>query len=150
MFRRATIRLGIGPHSSLMCFLHRALQIERRRNKHELRSAEKRRSVVSQKRIGFISSSCCLKIQNSFLLGVELICVCCMRTVDNLNVFGSLRENTRARSIITFCVSRSRRKMYCGHARLCVCLSVCLCVCVSVRGRMPTLLHRLRCNLGEW
>ena len=25
--------------------------------------------------------------------------------------------------IITFCVSRRRRKMYCGHARLCVCLS---------------------------
>ena len=24
---------------------------------------------------------------------------------------------------ITFCVSRRRRKMYCGHARLCVCLS---------------------------
>ena len=30
---------------------------------------------------------------------------------------------------ITFCVSRRRRKMYCGHARLCVCLSVCLSVC---------------------
>jgi len=27
--------------------------------------------------------------------------------------------------IVTFCVSRRRRKMYCGHARL----SVCLCVC---------------------
>jgi len=23
--------------------------------------------------------------------------------------------------LITFCVSRRRRKMYCGHARLCVC-----------------------------
>jgi len=34
-------------------------------------------------------------------------------------------------NIITFCVSRRRRKMYCGHARLCVCLSVCLCVCLS-------------------
>ena len=29
-------------------------------------------------------------------------------------------------SIITFRVSRRRREMYCGHARLCVCLSVCL------------------------
>ena len=30
--------------------------------------------------------------------------------------------------LVTFCVSRGRRKMYCGHARarLCVCLSVCL------------------------
>jgi len=26
-------------------------------------------------------------------------------------------------SVITFRVSRRRRKMYCGHARLCVCLS---------------------------
>jgi len=27
-------------------------------------------------------------------------------------------------AMITFCVSRRRRKMYCGNARLCVCLSV--------------------------
>jgi len=27
-------------------------------------------------------------------------------------------------SVVTFCVSRRRCKMYCGHARLCVCLSV--------------------------
>jgi len=31
---------------------------------------------------------------------------------------------------ITFCVSRRRRKMYCGHTRLCVCLSVCVHVFV--------------------
>ena len=31
---------------------------------------------------------------------------------------------------VTFCVSRRRRKMYCGHARLCVCLSVCLSAAV--------------------
>jgi len=48
-------------------------------------------------------------------------------------------------SIVTFCVSLRRRKMYCGHARLCVSLSVCL----SVRGRMPTLLHGPGCNLGS-
>jgi len=46
--------------------------------------------------------------------------------------------------IITFCVSRRWRKMYCGHARLCVCL------CVSVSGRMPTVLHGPGCNLGAW
>ena len=45
-------------------------------------------------------------------------------------------------ALITFRVSRRRRKMYCGHARL--------CVCVPVRGRMPTLLHGPGCNLGEW
>ena len=36
--------------------------------------------------------------------------------------------------LITFRVSRRRREMYCGHARLCACLYVC----VTVRGRMPT------------
>jgi len=39
-------------------------------------------------------------------------------------------------------VSRRRRKIYCGHARLCVCL--------SVRCRTPTLLHGPGCNLGAW
>jgi len=44
--------------------------------------------------------------------------------------------------LVTFCVSRRRRKMYCGHARLCVCVSVCLSVCprpyahTTVRTRM--------------
>jgi len=32
--------------------------------------------------------------------------------------------------IITFCVSRRRCKMCCGHARLCVCLCVCLSAAV--------------------
>ena len=32
------------------------------------------------------------------------------------------------REVITFCVSRRRRKMYCGHARLC--MSVCLSAAV--------------------
>ena len=43
-----------------------------------------------------------------------------------------------AMMIITFRVSRRRRKMYIGHARLCVRL--------SVRRRIHTLLHRLGCN----
>jgi len=51
-------------------------------------------------------------------------------------------------STFYFCVSRRRRKMLCGNARLCVCLCVCLSVCVSVRGRTPTLLHGPGCNLG--
>jgi len=29
--------------------------------------------------------------------------------------------------IIIFCVSRRRREMYCGHARLCVCLTAAAC-----------------------
>ena len=35
-------------------------------------------------------------------------------------------------NIITFCVSRRRRKIYCGHERLSVCVCVCVCVCLSV------------------
>jgi len=48
-------------------------------------------------------------------------------------------------------VSRTRREMYCGHARLCVSLCVCVClsVCLSVRGRMPTLLHGPGRNMGN-
>jgi len=36
--------------------------------------------------------------------------------------------------LVTFCVSRRQRKMYCGYPRLCVCLCVCVyvCVCLSV------------------
>ena len=57
-----------------------------------------------------------------------------------------MAEHQSEHCLFTFCVSRRRRKMYCGHARLCVCLFVCL----SVRGRIPTLLHGPGCNLGEW
>ena len=42
---------------------------------------------------------------------------------------------------VTFRVRRSRGEMYIGHGRLCVCL--------SVAGRIPTLLHGPRCNLGN-
>ena len=52
-------------------------------------------------------------------------------------------QNNYCQCFITFCVSRRRRKMYCGQARLCV----CLCVCLSVR--MPTLLQGPGCNLGS-
>ena len=43
--------------------------------------------------------------------------------------------------LITFRVRRSRGKMYIGHGRLCVCL--------SVPCRIPTLLHRPGCKLGN-
>jgi len=43
--------------------------------------------------------------------------------------------------IITLCVSRRRRQMFCGHPRLCVGLFF---------GRMPTLLHEPGYKLGEW
>jgi len=39
-------------------------------------------------------------------------------------------------------VSCRRLKMYCGHARLSVCVSVC--------GHTPTLLHGPGCNLDAW
>jgi len=59
------------------------------------------------------------------------------------------KKPVSAAQLITFRVSRRPRGMYCGHARLCVCLCVCLSVCVSVRGRMSTLLHGPGCNLGS-
>jgi len=50
----------------------------------------------------------------------------------------------RSHVFITFRVSRRRREMYIGHARLCVFL------CVSVPRCIPTLLHGPECNSGEW
>jgi len=53
--------------------------------------------------------------------------VCIISTVFKQKQFcedTSWQIKLRTISVITFCVSRSRRKMYCGHARLCVCLSV--------------------------
>jgi len=43
--------------------------------------------------------------------------------------------------LIIFRVRHSRGEMYIGHSHLCVCL--------SVPCRIPTLLHRPRCNLGN-
>ena len=51
-------------------------------------------------------------------------------------------------SFITFRVSRRRREIRIGHARLSVCVSVYLFVCL-VRRRIPTLLHGPGCNLGN-
>ena len=36
-------------------------------------------------------------------------------------------QNHSVTLLITFCASRRRHKVYCGHARLCVCLSVAVC-----------------------
>ena len=49
------------------------------------------------------------------------------RQLDELSVFFSGDQPFMSHHcvIVTFCVSRRRCKMYCGHARLCVCLSVC-------------------------
>jgi len=68
----------------------------------------------------------------------------------------------RVRAVITFRVSRRRREMYIGHARLGVCLGLQsvpkfrfydnivpnVCLCLSVPRRIPTLLNRHRCKLG--
>jgi len=60
------------------------------------------------------------------------------------DLFGITHLSVLDTVLFTFCVSRQRRKMYCGYARLCVCL------CLPVRGRTPTLLHGPGCNLGYW
>ena len=40
--------------------------------------------------------------------------------------------------VITYCVSRRRRKMYSGHAHLCVCVSVCVCLSAAIRRHYCT------------
>ena len=40
-------------------------------------------------------------------------------------ISNSTSETGDTHTLITFRVSSRRREMYCGHARLCVCLSVC-------------------------
>jgi len=47
--------------------------------------------------------------------------------------------------VITPRVSRRRREMYIGHARLCVC--VCVSVCLSPHSHTTA---RTGCKLGEW
>jgi len=43
---------------------------------------------------------------------------------------GLSAADAKSYRLITFCVSRRRRKMYCGHVRVCVCLCVCLSTAV--------------------
>jgi len=77
---------------------------------------------------------------NKFVLFLTA-CNAMQRTIFTHYVWLSVCHWQRL-NIVIFCVSRRRRKMYCGHERLC--LSVCLSVC----GRTPTLLHGPGCNLG--
>ena len=57
--------------------------------------------------------------------------------LDQDQYFRVIRRNYVGLCVITFRVSRRRREMYCGHARLCV----CLCVCVSVSLSAAACLH---------
>ena len=63
----------------------------------------------------------------------------------NFGISDSFYFSKGGRIVITFRVSRRRREMYRGHARLCVCLHVCLsdCLCMHTLG----LLHGPECNL---
>jgi len=59
----------------------------------------------------------------SAMCGTVIVCLSvCLSYIDYENNSKKLRYCV----LITFCVSRRRREMYRGHARLCVCLSVCL------------------------
>jgi len=63
------------------------------------------------------------------------------RAVANQLIRGRLHDSrvtTLQGVAITFCVSRRRRKMYCRHPRLCVCVSVCLCLSAAVRPHYCT------------
>jgi len=67
-------------------------------------------------------------VKPTSLVALEELFVCVYRRVAPHRIF----EYLLVCLLVTFCVSRRRRKMYCGHARLCVCLSVCLSVCLTV------------------
>jgi len=57
-------------------------------------------------------------------------CLCYRPTTH----FGKVYENgIEILDFITFCVSRRRREMYCGHRRLCVCVCVSVCLSAAVR-----------------
>jgi len=45
---------------------------------------------------------------------------------QNVSIWLTLSAVDDQPAVFTFRVSRRPREMYCGHARLCVCLSVCL------------------------
>jgi len=61
-------------------------------------------------------------LQNEVQLAASLECI---DEVDNERILYNNKQQ-----LFTFCVSRRRHKMYCGHVRLCVCLSVCLSAAV--------------------
>ena len=71
---------------------------------------------------------------------VQLVCdlIHCRLLIDMLTCCVVINSSYSGRyvyghssfEVITFCMSRRRRKMYCGHSRLSVCLSVCLRVSV--------------------
>jgi len=45
----------------------------------------------------------------------------------HLSILRRLQSLSFYTSLVTFCVSRRWRKVYCGHPRLCVCLSTAVC-----------------------
>ena len=60
----------------------------------------------------------------SYVIVVQIVC-CVPEMVHLIRILDIYTVPLSAMEIlITFCVSRRRHKMYCGHARLCV--SVCL------------------------
>ena len=70
-----------------------------------------------------------------------------LQSVHGFHCYDKTAQNAKcprvlvlALCLVPFRVSRSRREMYIGHAR----------VCLSLPRHMPTLLYGPECNLGEW
>jgi len=75
---------------------------------------------------------CCLQVKLRDPCLSALCVPWCKRRYINTLPFPLPHTTTMQRVRITLRASRRRRKMYCGHERLCVYVCVCLCACLCV------------------
>jgi len=70
--------------------------------------------------------------------------------VTSLPKLGSDNTDIFLSQLITFRVSRRRREMYIGHARLCLCVCVSVCVCISLSLAAFSKYCKTQMYLGKW
>jgi len=63
---------------------------------------------------------------SNLTIGVSLVNSAGLETAIERTVFVGSKHQTNI--VVTFRVSHRRREMYCGHSRLCVCLSTAACL----------------------
>ena len=119
-----------------------AVKLDRSRRRRAETTAARRAATAAARPMGAFSTAGARRLQTfvHYRSSHSAIVACLLLFSTSC---GGLRFSGLYRPVmtLTFLVSRRRREMYCGHARL--------CVCVSARGSMPTLLYGPGCNLGE-